>query len=117
MLIVAIHGVRTAVLFFSGRVGREGQYAGAMQQGISFNSANGDYFTATFRAKFDTNYKASSTIISFMDTAAIAEYSRTDLSEDISQSLGQWKTYKASFKGNSLAISCRGNDIKDSASG
>jgi hypothetical protein len=33
-----------------------------------------------------------------MDSAAIAEYSRTDLSEDISKNLGQWQTYKASFK-------------------
>jgi hypothetical protein len=67
----------SAFLFWPGWQG--GQYAGAMQQGISFNSANGDYFTATFRAKFETNYKASSTIVAFMDTAAIAEYSRTDL--------------------------------------
>jgi len=86
----------SAFLFWPGWSG--GANAGAMQQGISFNSANGDYFTATFRAKFDTNYKASSTIVAFMDSAAIAEYSRTDLSEDISKNLGQWQTYKASFK-------------------
>ena len=86
----------SAFLFWPGWSG--GANAGAMQQGISFNSANGDYFTATFRAKFDTNYKAGSTIVAFMDSAAIAEYSRTDLSEDISKNLGQWQTYKASFK-------------------
>jgi beta-glucanase (GH16 family) len=79
-------------------------YAGAMQQGISFTSANGDYFTATFRAKFETNYKAGSTIVAFMDTAAITEYSRTDLADDISQNLGQWKTYKASFKANASQL-------------
>jgi len=87
-------------------------YAGAMQQGISFNSANGDYFTATFRAKFETNYKASSTIVAFMDTAAITEYSRTDLSEDISQSLGQWKTYKASFKANASQLAAGAMTLK-----
>jgi len=92
----------SAFLFWPGWSG--GANAGAMQQGISFSSANGDYFTATFRAKFDTNYKASSTIVAFMDTAAIAEYSRTDLSEDISQGLGQWKTYKASFKANASQL-------------
>jgi beta-glucanase (GH16 family) len=97
-------------LFWPGWQG--GQYAGAMQQGISFNSANGDYFTATFRAKFETNYKASSTIVAFMDTAAIAEYSRTDLSEDISQGLGQWKTYKASFKANASQLAAGAMTLK-----
>lgn len=100
----------SAFLFWPGWQG--GQYAGAMQQGISFNSANGDYFTATFRAKFETNYKASSTIVAFMDTAAIAEYSRTDLSEDISQSLGQWKTYKASFKANASQLAAGAMTLK-----
>ena len=97
-------------LFWPGWQG--GQYAGAMQQGISFNSANGDYFTATFRAKFETNYKASSTIVSFMDTAAITEYSRTDLSEDVSQGLGQWKTYKASFKANASQLAAGAMTLK-----
>lgn len=97
-------------LFWPGWSG--GAYAGAMQQGISFNSANGDYFTATFRAKFETNYKASSTIVAFMDTAAIAEYSRTDLSEDISQGLGQWKTYKASFKANASQLAAGAMTLK-----
>ena len=97
-------------LFWPGWQG--GQYAGAMQQGISFNSANGDYFTATFRAKFETNYKASSTIVAFMDTAATAEYSRIDLSEDISQGLGQWKTYKASFKANSAQLAAGAMTLK-----
>ena len=100
----------SAFLFWPGWQG--GQYAGAMQQGISFNSANGDYFTATFRAKFETNYKASSTIVAFMDTAAIAEYSRTDLSEDISQGLGQWKTYKASFKANASQLAAGAMTLK-----
>jgi beta-glucanase (GH16 family) len=97
-------------LFWPGWSG--GANAGAMQQGISFNSANGDYFTATFRAKFETNYKASSTIVAFMDTAAIAEYSRTDLSEDISQGLGQWKTYKASFKANASQLAAGAMTLK-----
>jgi beta-glucanase (GH16 family) len=100
----------SAFLFWPGWSG--GVNAGAMQQGISFNSANGDYFTATFRAKFETNYKASSTIVAFMDTAAIAEYSRTDLSEDISQGLGQWKTYKASFKANASQLAAGAMTLK-----
>ena len=100
----------SAFLFWPGWQG--GQYAGAMQQGISFNSANGDYFTATFRAKFETNYKASSTIVAFMNSAATAEYSRADLSEDISQGLGQWKTYKASFKANASQLAAGAMTLK-----
>ena len=97
-------------LFWPGWEGS--QYAGAMQKGISFNSANGDYFTATFRAKFDTNYKASSTIVAFMNSAATTEYDRADLSEDISQGLGQWKTYKASFKANSAQLAAGAMTLK-----
>ena len=100
----------SAFLFWPGWSG--GVNAGAMQQGISFNSANGDYFTATFRAKFETNYKASSTIVAFMDTAAVAEYSRTDLSEDISKNLGQWQTYKASFKANASQLAAGAMTLK-----
>jgi len=100
----------SAFLFWPGWSGSA--YAGAMQQGISFNSANGDYFTATFRAKFDTNYKASSTIVAFMDSAATAEYSRTDLSEDISKNLGQWQTYKASFKATASQLASGSMTLK-----
>jgi beta-glucanase (GH16 family) len=100
----------SAFLFWPGWSG--GANAGAMQQGISFNSANGDYFTATFRAKFDTNYKAGSTIVAFMDSAAIAEYSRTDLSEDISKNLGQWQTYKASFKATASQLASGSMTLK-----
>ena len=100
----------SAFLFWPGWSGSA--YAGAMQQGISFNSANGDYFTATFRAKFETNYNASSTIVAFMDNAAIVEYSRADLSEDISQGLGQWKTYKASFKANASQLAAGAMTLK-----
>ncbi len=100
----------SAFLFWPGWQG--GQYAGAMQQGISFNSANGDYFTATFRAKFETNYKASSTIVAFMNSAATAEYSRAELSEDIAQGLGQWKTYKASFKANASQLAAGAMTLK-----
>ena len=97
-------------LFWPGWLGSA--YAGAMQQGISFNSANGDYFTATFRAKFETNYKASSTIVAFMNSAATAEYSRAELSEDIAQGLGQWKTYKASFKANASQLAAGAMTLK-----
>jgi len=72
--------------------------AGFMQKQIPFTTNNGDYFTASFRAKFDQNYKSSNTIVAFMDGAGVTEMARVDLAEEISQHLDQWHTYTASFK-------------------
>jgi beta-glucanase (GH16 family) len=73
-------------------------YAGFMQNQITFDPINGDYFTASFRAKFDANYKSDSTVVAFMDAGATTELYNADLAEEISQNLGQWHTYRASFK-------------------
>jgi len=79
-------------------------YAGFMQNQIAFNSANGDYFTASFRAKFETNYKSDSTIVAFMDAGATTELYVANLAEEISQNLGQWHTYRASFKASTSQL-------------
>jgi len=79
-------------------------YAGFMQNQITFDSVNGDYFTASFRAKFDANYKSESTIVAFMDAGGVTELYNANLAEDISQNLGQWHTYRASFKASSSQL-------------
>ena len=81
-----------------------GPYAGFMQKQISFDSVNGDYFTASFRAKFDANYKSVSTIVAFMDAEGVTELYNANLAEEISQNLGQWHTYRASFKASSSQL-------------
>jgi beta-glucanase (GH16 family) len=79
-------------------------YAGFMQNQIAFDSVNGDYFTASFRAKFDKNYKSESTIVAFMDAGGTTELCRADLAEEISQNLDQWHTYRASFKASASQL-------------
>jgi len=92
----------SAFLFIPGWSGSA--YAGFMQNQIAFNSANGDYFTASFRAKFETNYKSDSTIVAFMDAGATTELYVANLAEEISQNLGQWHTYRASFKASTSQL-------------
>lgn len=89
----------TPYLFIPGWSGSA--YAGAMQNQIPFSATNGDFFTATFKAKFDQNYKATNTIVAFMDGGAVNELYRFDLADEINQNLGQWHTYTASFKATS----------------
>ena len=71
--------------------------AGFKQSAISFTSANGNYFTATFRAKFDESYQAGSTIVAFMDGTGGANFKEIDISSEIKKYLGQWHTYTTSF--------------------
>jgi beta-glucanase (GH16 family) len=73
-------------------------YAGFMQNSVSFSPANGDFFTATFRAKFEANYKASQTIVAFMDGGGVNTLYSLDISDEIAPRLGQWHTYKATFR-------------------
>lgn len=79
-------------------------YAGFLQNSISFNPANGDFFTATFRAKFETNYKANSTIVAFMDGGNVNTLLATDITAEIAPRLGQWSTYKATFRASAADL-------------
>jgi len=81
-----------------------GSDAGFMQSAISFTSANGNYFTATFRAKFDESYQAGSTIVAFMDGTGGANFKEIDISSEIKKYLGQWHTYTASFLASSANL-------------
>ena len=73
-------------------------YAGFMQNSIVINPANGEFFTATFRAKFETNYKAERTIVGFMDGSGVTTFLEADLTDEIAPRLGLWHTYKATFR-------------------
>jgi beta-glucanase (GH16 family) len=81
-----------------------GSDAGFMQSAISFTSANGDYFTATFRAKFDESYQAGRTIVAFMDGNGGTTFLETDITSEINKYLGQWHTYTASFKASTANL-------------
>lgn len=79
-------------------------YAGFMQNGVAVNSANGDFFTATFRAKFETNYKADRTLVAFMDGGGVNTFLEVNIADEIAPRLGQWATYTASFRASAANI-------------
>ena len=80
-------------------------YAGFMQNAIKFNQTNGEFFTLSFQAKFEKNYKATQTLVSFMNGNDTATFSTTDLTDEVGPRLNQWSTYKATFRAttNNLA--------------
>jgi beta-glucanase (GH16 family) len=79
-------------------------YAGFMQNGVLVNSANGDFFTATFRAKFETNYKADRTLVAFMDGGGVNTFLEVNIADEIAPRLGQWATYQATFRASAANI-------------
>lgn len=79
-------------------------YAGFMQNSVAFSASNGDFFTATFRAKFETNYKADQTIVAFMDGGGVNTFHALDISDEIAPRLGQWHTYKATFRASAANL-------------
>jgi len=79
-------------------------YAGFMQNSVAVNSANGDFFTATFRAKFETNYKADRTLVAFMDGGGVNTFLEVNIADEIAPRLGQWATYQATFRASAANI-------------
>jgi beta-glucanase (GH16 family) len=73
-------------------------FAGFMQNSIVVDPANGEFFTATFRANFESNYQAERTIVAFMDGSGAQTFLEVDISGDIAPRLGQWHTYQATFR-------------------
>ena len=97
----------TPYMFFAGWEGTP--YGGFMQENIPFNSVNGDFFTATFQAKFEGNFYADSTIIAFMD--GLTEIATKDITGEIKANQktdgesGSWRTYQATFKATPAILS------------
>jgi len=97
----------TPYMFFPGWEGTP--YGGFMQENIPFNTANGDFFTATFQAKFEGNFYADSTIIAFMD--GLTEIATKDITGEIKANQkidgesGSWRTYQATFKATPAILS------------
>jgi beta-glucanase (GH16 family) len=98
----------TPYMFFPGWEGTP--FAGFMQENIPFNAANGDFFTATFQARFESNFSASPINIAFMDGSG-AEIATKDITWEVatnqktSGELGTWKAYQATFKATPAILS------------
>jgi beta-glucanase (GH16 family) len=72
-------------------------YAGFMQNQIAFNATNGSFFTLTFRGKFEPNYNAGQTLVTFMNGNDTQNFKAVDINDQVAANLGQWATYAVRF--------------------
>ena len=80
--------------------GWEGEpYAGFMQNRIAFNPSAGSFFTLTFRGKFEPNYSAEETLVTFMDgdPSPTRNFKVVDIGDQVAANLGRWATYTARY--------------------
>lgn len=89
----------------------EAQYAGFMQNQIVFDPIDGQVFTLTFRAKFESNYSASQTLIQFLNHDGMINLYSTDINDQIVQNLGQWATYEVKYDAYSFDFTNIGNTL------
>ena len=76
-----------------------GPYAGFMQNRITFNPSAGSFFTLTFRGKFEPNYSAEETLVTFMDgdPSPTRNFKVVDIGDQVAANLGRWATYTARY--------------------
>lgn len=68
-------------------------YAGFMQNQIAFSATNGGFFTLSFRAKFEPNYSAGQTLVSFMNGNDTRTFKSVDINDQVAAHLGEWAAY------------------------
>lgn len=67
-------------------------------QTVTFLKTDGDTFTASFRAKFESNFRAERTIISFQTSAGMT-LSTSEITSLVNQRKGaDWGIYSATYK-------------------
>jgi beta-glucanase (GH16 family) len=67
-------------------------------QTVNFLKIDGDTFTASFRARFETNFRADRTLILFQTTAGVT-LSTSEITSLVNQRKGaNWYTYSATYK-------------------
>jgi len=78
--------------------------AGFMQNQIPFSATAGDYFIASFRAKFDPDYEAAKTLVAFMNASGTGVFKEVDITSEINKYKNQWHTYTARFKASTANL-------------
>ncbi|MEY3479921.1 MAG: hypothetical protein RIQ71_696 [Verrucomicrobiota bacterium] len=76
-------------------------YAGFMQNQIAFSPTNGSFFTLTFRGKFEPNYVAEQTLVTFMNGNDTLNLKAVDIADQVAANLGQWATYTVRYNASS----------------
>jgi hypothetical protein len=89
----------------------DSQYAGFMQNQIVFDPIYGQVFTLTFRAKFESNYSASQTLIQFLNHDGMINLYSIDINDQIVQNLGQWATYEVTYDASSFDFTSIGSSL------
>jgi beta-glucanase (GH16 family) len=72
-------------------------YAGFMQNQIAVTNTNGNFFTLTFRGKFEQNYLAGQTLVTFMNGNDTKNFKTVDINDQVAANLGQWATYTVRY--------------------
>jgi hypothetical protein len=79
-------------------------YAGFMQNQIDFSPTNGSFFTLTFRGKFEPNYSAGQTLVTFMNGNDTQSFKSVEINDQVAANLGSWATYTARFNASATDL-------------
>lgn len=79
-------------------------YAGFMQNQIGFDPADGSFFNLTFRARFEPNYFADQTLVTFMNGNDTANFKAVEISDQVAAKLGEWATYTVRYNASTADL-------------
>ena len=85
--------------------------AGFMQNQIAFNQTNGSFFTLTFRGKFEPNYFAEQTLITFMNGNDTQDFKAVDISDQVAANLGEWATYTVRYNASAADLAAMNGNM------
>jgi len=86
-------------------------YAGFMQNQIAFNPASGSFFTLTFRARFEPNYFAEQTLVTFMNGNDTQNFKAVDIGDQVAANLGQWATYTVRYNASAADLAAMNGNM------
>ncbi len=86
-------------------------YAGFMQNQIAFNATNGSFFTLTFRGKFEPNYSAEQTLVTFMNGNDTQNFKAVDITDQVAANGGQWATYTARYSASAADLAAMNGNM------
>ena len=86
-------------------------YAGFMQNQIGLSSTNGSFFTLTFRGKFEPNYSAGQTLVSFMNGNDTQTFKTVDINDQVAANLGQWATYTVRYNASAADLTAMNGNM------
>jgi beta-glucanase (GH16 family) len=86
-------------------------FAGFMQNQIAFNQTNGSFFTLTFRGKFEPNYFAEQTLVTFMNGNDTQDFKAVDISDQVAANLGEWATYTVRYNASAAHLAAMNGNM------